>query len=376
MLHKDINPSNILLRGETSRPVLIDFDLATTFAEERPSFTHHSEIAGTLGYLAPEQTGRMARPIDQHSDLCALGIALYELATSELPFRSDDPLQVIRDHLATVPAAPASIDSTIPIGLSAISMHLLEKEPDRRYQSAESLAHDLTRLRAALACGEHGSFPLCEHDFPRQLTTPRLIGRDQEAGTMRRAFEAAAQGEGGGILVSGAPGVGKTALIEELRPIVGARRGWFVYGKVDQFRHDTASGRITRAIRGLGRMLLAESPVEVAARRACILAVLGENARMATAVGPEFVALLGPQPPVPPADPVAGLARTVASALALMRALYRRPDRWRWSSTTCNGRIRSPSSCSRHCSPTALPACSSSAPTARRRLGPSIRSPN
>src|SRR5580658_3815637 len=120
VLHKDINPSNILLRGETSRPVLIDFDLATTFAEERPSFTHHSEITGTLGYLAPEQTGRMARPIDQRSDLYALGITLYELTTGELPFRSDDPLQVIRDHLATVPAVPATIDPTIPIGLSDI----------------------------------------------------------------------------------------------------------------------------------------------------------------------------------------------------------------------------------------------------------------
>jgi serine/threonine protein kinase len=99
VLHKDINPGSILLQGETRRPVLIDFDLATTFAEERPSITHHSEITGTLAYLAPEQTGRMARPIDQRSDLHALGITLYELVIGELPFRGDDPLQIIRDHL-------------------------------------------------------------------------------------------------------------------------------------------------------------------------------------------------------------------------------------------------------------------------------------
>jgi diguanylate cyclase (GGDEF)-like protein len=321
VLHKDINPSNILVRGEATRPVLIDFDLATTFAEERPSFTHHSEITGTLGYLAPEQTGRMARPIDQRSDLYALGITLYELAVGELPFRSDDPLQVIRDHLVTVPAAPASIDSTIPIGLSIIIMRLLEKEPDRRYQSAEGLAHDLARLHATLAHGEDRSFPLCERDFPRQLTTPRLIGRDQEAGIMRHAFEAAAQGEGGGILVAGAPGVGKTALIEGLRPIVTARRGWFVYGKVDQFRHDVASGPITQAIRGLGRMLLAESPVAVAVQRARILAAVGDSAGMATAIAPEFAALLGAQQPMPPADPVAIRARVVAFALSLFRAV-------------------------------------------------------
>ena len=321
VLHKDLNPSNILLQVEAMRSVLIDFDLATTFAEERPAFTHHSEITGTLGYLAPEQTGRMARPIDQRSDLYALGITLYELATGELPFRSDDPLQVIRDHLATVPATPASIDPTIPAGLSDIIMRLLEKEPDRRYQSAEGLAHDLTLLRGALAGGEHGSFPLCQRDFPRQLTTPRLIGRDAEFETIRRAFEVASQGDGGGIMVAGAPGVGKTALIEELRPVVTARRGWFVYGKVDQFRHDAASGPITQAVRGLGHMLLAESPAEVAVERARILAALGENAGIATAMAPEFAALLGPQRPMPDTEPGRVRARGVAFALSLLRTI-------------------------------------------------------
>jgi serine/threonine protein kinase len=82
VVHKDINPANILDRG----PVLIDFDLATTFADERPSFTHQSEIAGTLAYLAPEQTGRMGRPVDQRADLYALGATLYALATGRPPF--------------------------------------------------------------------------------------------------------------------------------------------------------------------------------------------------------------------------------------------------------------------------------------------------
>jgi diguanylate cyclase (GGDEF)-like protein len=321
VLHKDINPSNIVMRGAARRPMLIDFDLATTFAEERPGFIHHREIMGTLRYLAPEQTGRMARAIDQRTDLYALGITLYELILGDPPFRGTDPLELIRDHLATVPTAPASIDATIPAGLSDIIMRLLEKEPDRRYQSAEGLAHDLTRLGAALARGEGGSFRLCERDFPRQLATPRLIGRDQETAMIRRAFEAAVQGSGVSILVSGAPGVGKTALIEELRPIVTARRGWFVSGKVDQFRHDTAAGPFTQAFRGLGRMLLAEPPAEIALHRTRILAALGDNAGMAAAFAPEFPALLGPQPAMPPADLGRARARGVAFGLSLLRAI-------------------------------------------------------
>ena len=88
-------------------PCLVDFALATSLAEIRPEFTHHAEIVGTLAYLAPEQTGRTGRPVDQRADLYALGATLYELATGEPPFGSGDPLRLIHDHLARVPVPPA-----------------------------------------------------------------------------------------------------------------------------------------------------------------------------------------------------------------------------------------------------------------------------
>ncbi len=80
VVHKDINPANILVAGSGRWPLLIDFDLATTFVEERPAFVHHREITGTLAYLAPEQTGRTGRPVDRRADLYSLGATLYELA--------------------------------------------------------------------------------------------------------------------------------------------------------------------------------------------------------------------------------------------------------------------------------------------------------
>jgi serine/threonine protein kinase len=85
---------------------LVDFALASPVAEIRPEFTHHAQIVGTLAYLAPEQTGRTSRPVDQRADLYALGATLYELATGEPPFGSGDPLQLVHDHLARVPASP------------------------------------------------------------------------------------------------------------------------------------------------------------------------------------------------------------------------------------------------------------------------------
>ena len=150
VIHRDITPANIVVSGD-GIPCLVDFALASSFAEIRPEFTHHAEITGTLAYLAPEATGRTGRPVDQRADLYALGATLYELATGEPPFGSGDPLRLIHDHLARVPVPPAEANQAVPAPLSEIIMHLLEKEPDNRYQTADGLVYDLERLRDAQA---------------------------------------------------------------------------------------------------------------------------------------------------------------------------------------------------------------------------------
>ena len=172
VLHKDINPSNIVLSQPGGQPLLIDYHLATTFAEQRPTFVHPSEIVGTLAYLAPEQSGRTGRSTDERSDLYSLGATLYELTTGRPPFGDGDLLQLLHDHLARVPTPPAELDQRIPPALSAIVMRLLEKEQDQRYQSAEGLVHDLSRLRDELAAGRGGDFALGERDFPLRLAPP------------------------------------------------------------------------------------------------------------------------------------------------------------------------------------------------------------
>jgi serine/threonine protein kinase len=148
VMHRDITPANIVVSGG-GVPCLVDFALATSVAEIRPEFTHHSEIAGTLAYLAPEATGRTGRPVDQRADLYALGATLYELATGRPPFGTGDPLRLTHDHLARVPVPPAEVDPAVPGPLSEIILHLLEKEPDNRYQTADGVLYDLEQVRAA-----------------------------------------------------------------------------------------------------------------------------------------------------------------------------------------------------------------------------------
>ncbi|HSK97768.1 MAG TPA: AAA family ATPase, partial [Euzebyales bacterium] len=269
---------------------------------------------GAVPYLAPEQTGRTGRPVDQRADLYALGATLYELATGEPPFGSGDPLRLTHDHLARVPVAPADANPALPGPVSEIVMHLLEKEPDSRYQSAEGVLYDLERLRD----GQAG--PIGAHDVPPRLLAPsRLVGRDDEVAALEAAFAAARTGQSRVMLVTGAPGVGKTALVNELRPAVTGRDGWFVAGKFDQYRRDLEFDGVYQVFRALGRLLLAEPEDELAEVRERILEALGPNAGLTTAVVPEFTALL-PVPP-DPGDPLTAQVRAQRNAVELLRAI-------------------------------------------------------
>jgi diguanylate cyclase (GGDEF)-like protein len=323
VVHQDLNPANILLVGPDQAPVLIDFGLATTFAEERPGFLHPTEIAGTLAYLAPEQTGRTGRPVDERADLYALGATLYELLTGRPPFTATDPLKLIHDQLARAPVPPAELDQRVPAGLSAIVLRLLEKEPDRRYQSAQGLAYDLARLTEVGDGPGAVGFALGERDFPLRLApSSRLVGRDPELAALAVAVEAAVAGSARGLLVAGAPGVGKTSLINELRPLVTGRHGWFVTGKFDQYRAGTAGSAVLGALGGLGRLLLAEPEAELAAARQAIRQALGPNAGLIADVLPEFGLLLGAGDTTPGStDPAEAETRLRLALVDLLRAV-------------------------------------------------------
>jgi PAS domain S-box-containing protein len=323
VIHRDVNPANIVVAGEGNTPVLIDFEHATTFAQERLGFTHQDDVVGTLAYLAPEQTGRTGRPVDQRADLYALGATLYALAVGRPPFADDgDALRLIHDHLARVPTPPVEFDVGIPAGLSDIILKLLEKEPDRRYQSAEGLARDLARLRDLRSTGADTSFALGERDFPMRLSPPsRLIGRDGDIAALVGAFAGAAEGRARGVLISGAPSVGKTALVDELRPIVTAAGGWFVVGRFDRYRRDTETDGVRLAVHALGRLMLAEPEESLAALRTGILDTLGANAGLLGAIQPEIGRMLGITPMVLTPNLVNVKGRLIQIGIDLMRVV-------------------------------------------------------
>ncbi len=322
VIHNDINPSNIIIRHQDMQAQVIDYDLATTFLEERPEFESANLSLGTPAYLAPEQTGRMNRPVDSRADLYSLGATLYALATGVQPFEENNLLGFIHAHLTRVPVPPSERASWLHPRVSDLIMTLLAKEPDDRYQNAMSLAHDLQLFRHAL--DQRKSFDqiiLKERDLPLSLRPPRrLYGRDRELAILTSTFENVTRGGVEGLFVAGYSGVGKTSLFHEMYRDVTLGNGLFVSGKFEQFQRDRPFLAPTQGLRQLCQLLLAEPDSSIDALRGRILADVTTPSALFDLV-PELEILLGPQDPAPPLEPIETQVRLHGVLLALLRCI-------------------------------------------------------
>jgi len=165
LVHKDVKPSNLLVDVATGKAWLAGFGLTERLAREGHAPSPPQAIAGTLAYMAPEQTGRMNRSVDTRSDLYSLGVTLYEMLTGTLPFKASEPMEWIHCHIARQPAAPDERVHGIPAMLSAIVLKLLSKNAEDRYQTARGVEANLRRCLSNWdAVGHIEQFPLAEHD--------------------------------------------------------------------------------------------------------------------------------------------------------------------------------------------------------------------
>nr|MDJ0517257.1 serine/threonine-protein kinase [Trichodesmium sp. MO_231.B1] len=145
IIHKDIKPANILINPTTKEIYLIDFSISSLLPRETQEIQNPNVLEGTLAYISPEQTGRMNRGIDYRSDFYSLGVTFYQLLTGELPFKSEDPMELVHCHIAKIPIPPDKVKPEIPKALSEIVMKLIAKTAEDRYQSARGIKHDLEK---------------------------------------------------------------------------------------------------------------------------------------------------------------------------------------------------------------------------------------
>jgi len=361
LIHKNVSPESVLVEPKSRRVQVFDFSLASRLPQETQAASPPQLLPGRLGYMSPEQTGRMNRVVDYRTDLYSLGALLYEMLTGRPPYHSDDPLELVHAHMAKAAPAPAELGSGVPEVLSEIVMKLLSKTPEGRYQSAWGLRADLERCaREWTAKGAIARFPPGEQDVPEAFTIPQhLYGREAEIRVLLEAFERACTGRAALLLVAGYSGIGKTSLVNEVHKPIVRLKGRFVSGKFDQLERSTPYAALLQALRGLVRQVLAESEPRIAALRERLALALGPNASVVAAVIPELELLLGPQPPAPSCPrPKPRTASTTCSRASFPSSHGRSIHSW-CSSTTCSGRTPRRRSFSRACSPTQRCATSS-----------------
>ncbi|HIK10086.1 MAG TPA: AAA family ATPase [Oscillatoriaceae cyanobacterium M33_DOE_052] len=323
IIHKDINPANIVYNRETKDLKIIDFGISTVLSRENPAIQNPRLLEGTLPYISPEQTGRMNRFLDYRSDFYSLGVTYYEMLAGQLPFTANDALELVHCHIAKQPVPLHQINLQIPKSISNIVMKLMAKTAEERYQSAWGLKADLeTCLHQWQTQGIISEFILGSQDISEKFhLTQKLYGRAQEIETLMAAFARVAgftYGESGGeigenletctlepviILVSGYSGVGKSALVREIAKPITAAKGYFISGKFDQYQRNIPYAAVIKALGELVKQLLSEPDKELEVWRQKILKALGANGQVITEVIPELELIIGPQPPLPNLPP-------------------------------------------------------------------------
>ncbi|MEG4279966.1 AAA family ATPase [Microcoleus sp. MON1_C1] len=327
IIHKDINPSNIIINPKTGQVKIIDFGISTVLSIENPTLKSPNVLEGTLAYIAPEQTGRMNRAIDYRADFYSLGATFYELLTNQLPFEGNDAIELVHCHIAKQPIPPQELNPEIPKPVSDIVMKLLAKTAEDRYQSAWGIQADLELCLTQLQTqGKIEDFTIGQHDISDKFQIPqKLYGRETEIESLRAAFERVAgslQEEAESVtsetqpspnsrphsemmLVFGYSGIGKSALVQEIYKPITRKKGYFIAGKFDQFQRNIPYSAVIKAFQELVRELLAETEPKLEQWREKILTAVGVNGQVVIDVIPELELIVGKQPELselPPAE--------------------------------------------------------------------------
>lgn len=311
VVHKDLNPSNIVWNAQTGELKVIDFGLASETAAEESGV--RERVEGTLPYISPEQTGRLVDRIGPRSDYYSLGATLYQLLSGQRPFETDDALALVHAHVAVDPAPLHEVAPHVDPRLSAIVHKLLAKSPDDRYQSAAGLRQDLEEVRSTPRATH---FLPGRYDVVRELRVPStLFGRQHDLRELTRVVRA-----GGTAMVSGASGTGKSALTDAVRRELATSPIRVVSGKFDRYRAGVPYAAVVDALQELVHLVLAEDETELAMFRSRLQTALGSNARVLVDVMPELELLLGRTPVVPPLPPAESENRFLGTLARFARA--------------------------------------------------------
>jgi len=296
VIHQDIKPPNILVSPDDLRVQIIDFSIATRLTRREPSLRDIQHLKGTPAYIAPEQTGAMNRSLDYRCDLYSLGATFYYMLSGQPPFRRKGLWAYVRAHIADTPVALSKLNPEVPQPLSDIIQKLLSKYPEERYQSATGLRFDLEKSAEQWkSTGTIKPFMIGVQDIPSRFEIPeRLYGRDETIACIQDTFEKArTQGRTEFIMLHGAPGVGKTAVVREVYKTLVRYEGISTTGKFDQFSRAVPYLGFSQAFDGWVDYI-EETPLDNQAQwKRTLRTALGKNSDLMAKLSPKLSRFLG-----------------------------------------------------------------------------------
>ncbi len=301
IIHGNVKPCTIYTDENLAGITITDFRPHSLLTSLDSDIYNSFVIREVLPYMSPEQTGRVNRTVDYRTDLYSLGVTLYEMLTGAVPFISSDPMEIFHSQIALMPKSPSEIDYSIPEVVSFIVLKLLSKNAEERYQNGFGLMYDLLECRMQFVKnGTVRNFDLGRKDVPVKYIPPKeLAGRKKEINLLIETFKRVSGGSKEMTLVSGPPGIGKTALVNEINQMIVINGGYFIAGKYDLLSRDVPFGGIIAAFKGLIKQMFSENREKVKTWKAEILEALSPNARIIISIIPDLELVIGAQPPVP-----------------------------------------------------------------------------
>ncbi|MDD4908218.1 MAG: AAA family ATPase, partial [Candidatus Omnitrophica bacterium] len=297
LLHQAIQPANILINSSEPRSAKL-FNFGFSILKDISKITEKEDIISTFGYLSPESSGILRKPIDARSDIYSLGILFYQLLTGRLPYIAEDISGLIHQHIAIKPAPPSKLNNQIPPVLDNIILRLIAKEPTERYQGLKGLIVDLREYQKQRKEGKALiDFEIARSDRLAQISfSTKLIGRDNELDQLNELLNKTKQGQGSLVFVFGEPGIGKSRLVDELRGSIHSLSGLFCGGKCYQYEFRTPYKVFAEAIDAYIEKIkrLSQKEQEVHIKR--IKDTLGELGGEVAKISPSLTDLIGTPP--------------------------------------------------------------------------------